>query len=185
VEAAKRVQDRRTFGGPERRLPLVREQLGDAAAGGLLDQLVGVGERHRHDLGQPPAGGGLARTGQADQHRPRAHGGVRPRSARRFRYACALRRVSASESPPNFSSAASARTSATIASATTPAAGTAQTSLRWLMATAASPVSVSIVWSARGIVEMGFIAARTRSSSPVVMPPSVPPLRPDTRRIVP
>jgi hypothetical protein len=37
-----------------------------------------------------------------------------------------LRAVSATESPPNFSSAASASTSATIASATTPAAGTAQ-----------------------------------------------------------
>ncbi len=41
-----------------------------------------------------------------------------------------LRRVSASESPPNFSSAARASTSATIASTTTPAAGTAHTSER-------------------------------------------------------
>ncbi len=88
-----------------------------------------------------------------------------------------------SESPPNFSSTASASTSATIASATTPAAGTAHTSERWLIATAASPVATSTVRSARGIVEIGFIAARTRSTSPVVMPPSVPPERPDTRRI--
>ena len=37
---------------------------------------------------------------------------------------------------------------------------------------------MSIVRSARGTVEIGFIAARTRSTSPVVMPPSVPPDRP-------
>jgi hypothetical protein len=42
-----------------------------------------------------------------------------------------LRDDSATESPPNFSSATSAKTSATIASATMPAAGTAQTSDRW------------------------------------------------------
>ena len=46
-----------------------------------------------------------------------------------------LRRVSATESPPNFSSTASASTSATIASATMPAAGTAHTSERWWWAT--------------------------------------------------
>ena len=80
-------------------------------------------------------------------------------------------------SPPNFSVAASASTSAAIASATTPAAGTAVTSLRWLIALAGSPVATSIVSSARGTVEIGFIAARTRSTSPVDMPPSMPPAR--------
>ena len=69
-----------------------------------------------------------------------------------------------------------------MASATTPAAGTAQTSERWWCAVAGSPVAVSMVRSARGTVEIGFIAARTRSTSPVVMPPSVPPERPDVRR---
>ena len=54
-----------------------------------------------------------------------------------------------------------------------------------MIATAASPVAVSTVCSARGTVEIGFIAARTRSTSPVVMPPSVPPERPVTRRIEP
>jgi hypothetical protein len=39
-----------------------------------------------------------------------------------------LRFVSATESPPNFSKTAFANTKATIASATIPAAGTAQTS---------------------------------------------------------
>ena len=48
------------------------------------------------------------------------------------------------------------------------------------MARAASPVATSMVRSARGTVEIGFIAARTRSASPVLMPPSVPPARPDT-----
>ncbi|CKU67277.1 Uncharacterised protein [Mycobacterium tuberculosis] len=41
-----------------------------------------------------------------------------------------LRWVSASESPPNFSSAARASTNATMVSTTTPAAGTAHTSER-------------------------------------------------------
>ncbi len=79
----------------------------------------------------------------------------------------------------------SASTSATIASATTPAAGTAHTSLRWLIAFAASPVATSIVSSARGTVEMGFIAARTRRTSPVDIPPSVPPARLVRRRTPP
>jgi hypothetical protein len=47
------------------------------------------------------------------------------------RYDLWLREDSATESPPNFSSATSASTSATIASATIPAAGTAHTSERW------------------------------------------------------
>ena len=101
------------------------------------------------------------------------------------RYDLWLREVSATESPPNFSSDTSARTSATIASATMPAAGTAQTSERWWCAAAASPVTVSIVRSARGTVAIGFIAARTRRVSPVLMPPSVPPERPLVRRTSP
>ena len=63
----------------------------------------------------------------------------------------------------------------------TPAAGTAQTSERWLIAGAASPVATSTVRRAFGMVEIGFIAARTRSTSPVDMPPSVPPDLPDVR----
>ena len=53
------------------------------------------------------------------------------------------RRSSASESPPNFSTSASASVSATMASPTTAAAGTAQTSLRSM----AAPDSVSVVRS--------------------------------------
>src|SRR3712207_8310564 len=44
----------------------------------------------------------------------------------------------------------------------------AHASLRWLIATAASPVATSTVAMARGTVEMGFIAARTRSTSPLL-----------------
>src|SRR5881398_1249946 len=83
-----------------------------------------------------------------------------------------LRFVSTTATPPNFSNSASASTSATMASATTPAAGTAQTSERWLIALAGSPLATSTVSSARGTVEMGFMAARTRSTSPVLMPPA-------------
>ena len=88
-------------------------------------------------------------------------------------------------SPPNFSAKASARTSATIASATIPAAGTAQTSDLWLIAFAGSPFEVSIVSNAFGTVDIGFIAALTRKTSPVVMPPSVPPALPERRTIFP
>ena len=50
------------------------------------------------------------------------------------------------------------------------------------MAVAGSPVATSTVCSARLSDEIGFIAARTRSGSPVVMPPSRPPARSVTRR---
>jgi hypothetical protein len=53
-----------------------------------------------------------------------------------------------------------------MASATTPEAGTAVTSLRWLIALAGSPVRTSTVASARGTVEIGFIATRTLTGSP-------------------
>ncbi|BAC18553.1 conserved hypothetical protein [Corynebacterium efficiens YS-314] len=85
--------------------------------------------------------------------------------------------VSSRESPPNLFSTARASTRATIASATTPAAGTAQTSERWWMPVAASPVAMSTVFRARGTVEIGFMAARTLRVSPLVMPPSRPPAR--------
>ena len=70
-----------------------------------------------------------------------------------------------------------------MASATTPAAGTAQTSERWWWATAGSPVRTSTVRRALGTVAIGFMAARTRSTSPVLMPASVPPARPVARRM--
>src|SRR3989304_8661438 len=55
---------------------------------------------------------------------------ILPRGATVFTYASKLRRVSSRRSPPNFSSSACARTMATIASPTTPAAGAGQMSER-------------------------------------------------------
>src|SRR3954453_23764434 len=78
-------------------------------------------------------------------------------------------------SPPNFSRYAPASTSATIASATTAAAGTTVESVRSRIACAGSLVSVSTDRSGCVIVEIGFIAAWTTSGSPLVMPPSKPP----------
>src|SRR5262245_33423450 len=109
--------------GPEMRLTMVDEQLRDRRAGGLLDIGVGVSQRHAEPLGEQPTDRRLAGAGRTDED----HDGTHRRLSRN---ASRLRRVSTTESPPNFSSTASARTSATIASATMPAAGTAQTSDR-------------------------------------------------------
>src|SRR5262249_57555144 len=64
---------------------------------------------------------------------------------------------SSTESPPNFSVSASARTKATIASATTAAAGTAQTSLRSIAAGLSSIVVRSIERSGFMSVAIGFM----------------------------
>jgi hypothetical protein len=48
-------------------LAFLLEDEGDVHAGALLDLVVGVGERHAAQLGQPPAHGGLARAHGADQ----------------------------------------------------------------------------------------------------------------------
>ena len=124
--------------GPERCLALVDEEVRDGHPGDSAStSRVGVAEGDAETRGDEPPDRGLAGTGRPDEHQRRAASAddeVRRGSRRR------LRAVSATESPPNFSSTASARTSATIASATTPAAGTAHTSERWLIALAASPV---------------------------------------------
>ena len=62
-----------------------------------------------------------------------------------------------------------------MASPTTAAAGTAQTSLRSMAAAAPSSVVMSIERSGFIKVEIGFIQAVTRTSSPLVTPPSRPP----------
>ena len=155
-----------------------------------LDEIVGVGEHRRRGSwpaagrtstcrrpaarpGRPAASCGAScrgqpAVGQALAGRPARCGGSR-RPSRRRTSPASLRRAPAPPSPRRRRRRP----------------GTAQTSERWLIATAASPVAVSTVCSARGTVEIGFIAARTRSTSPVVMPPSVPPERPVTRRIAP
>src|SRR5690606_14443503 len=162
--------------GAEGVLAVLDEDVGGAAAPGGGDVVVGVPVAAGAALGQQPSHGGLAHANRADQDDQRAH-----RTASASREERTLRRVSVTLSPPNFSATASASTSATIASATIPAAGTAHTSERWWWAAAASPVATSTVRSARGTVAIGFIAARTRSSSPVLSPPSVPPERPVAR----
>jgi hypothetical protein len=97
--------------------------------------------------------------------------------------ASALRTNSATLSPPNLRWASAASTSATIVSATTPIAGTAVTSVRSLKLTVSSLVTTSTVFRVgRFSVASGFMAARTTSNSPVVMPPSVPPASVVSRR---
>src|SRR4029079_6447521 len=118
----------------------------------------------------------------ADAHHPDEDEVLVRRDHSAARNELALRVNSASESPPNLRWASAASTSATIVSATTPIAGTAVTSVRSLNETVASLVTTSTVFSVgRLSVASGFIAARTTSSSPVVIPPSVPPASVDSR----
>src|SRR5918999_2430851 len=173
--------DRRALQLAKARLAIVDEDLADRLARGRLDVGVGVAEVRPEPVGEGAADRRLPRAGRPDQYRL----GSRHLITSAERYPCRLRAVSSTESPPNLASAASASTSATMASATTPAAGTAVTSLRWLIALAGSPVRTSTVSRARGTVEIGFIAARTRTGSPVVMPPSMPPARWLRRRMPP
>src|SRR5690606_2853931 len=166
------------------------EDVGDRPALFVLDVCVCIVEIDTEPRSQQPAHRALTRAGRADHHdraffRHVAHCSGRFQKSRSWaEYASTLRLDSASESPPNFSNAASARTSATIDSSTTPALGTAHTSERWWIATAGSPVVTSTVDRARGTVEIGFIATRTRNGSPLVMPPSSPPAR-LLRRVTP
>src|SRR5262249_34254834 len=85
-------------------------------------------------------------------------------AAVRSRDACQACTSSATESPPNFSSAASARTSATIASPTTAAAGTEQMSLRSTVAGLSVIVARSTERSGFMRVAIGFMYAVTRRS---------------------
>src|SRR3954451_6217828 len=74
-------------------------------------------------------------------------------------------------SPPNFSRYADTSTRATIASATTPAAGTTVESVRSRRACAGSLVSVSTLRSGFVRVEIGFSAPRATRGLPVRIPP--------------
>ena len=125
----------------ECRLAVVDEDVGDRLAGNRLDVGVGVAQLDLPTGRELCADSRLARTHRADEHHARPTDVGRRdrycvvRHRHRYlmaaRYASWLRFVSPTESPPNFSSTASASTSATIASATTAAAGTAHTSDRW------------------------------------------------------
>src|SRR5581483_8221519 len=122
--------------GTEVLLAVVHEDVRDRFAGNVFDVGVGVPERGAERLRDQLPHGRLPRAGRSDDdaHRPcpwRLPGGKRVGAHRITRfsmYPARLRRISATESPPNFSVAASASTSATMASATTAAAGTAHTS---------------------------------------------------------
>ncbi len=65
---AQRVADDLFLDAAELLLAVSCEDLGDGAAGLLLDGGVGVEHRQAHRLGQAPPDGGLPRAGQADQH---------------------------------------------------------------------------------------------------------------------
>src|SRR5208282_5845136 len=84
-------------------------------------------------------------------------------------------RISPSESPPNFSRSAFARTRQTRDSPITAAAGTAQASERSTCAFAGFIVRRSTESSGFIKVAIGFIAARATNICPVVIPPSMPP----------
>ena len=70
-----------------------------------------------------------------------------------------------------------------MVSATTPMAGTAVTSVRSLNDTVSALVTVSTVANVgRFRVASGFMATWATSSSPLLMPPSMPPARLVSRR---
>src|SRR5947207_837371 len=158
---------------------LLRQDQRDRPSLTPLDDRVDVHESGAQLLRHEPAHGALARPRQPDQHDVPFHEaapfGVRARTC--ARYPAKFRLVSLSASPPNFASSACASTSAIIASAMTPMAGTAVTSDRSDCACAGPPVFRSTVRSGAISVEIGFIATRATRGSPVVMPPSVPPAR--------
>src|SRR5579885_1563732 len=164
----------------ERRFALLREDHRDRLPLAPHQDRVHVHEPGAQLLGHQPPDDALPRPREPHEqdvtlHVSSAAGGVRARSC--ARYPAKFRRVSLSASPPNFSSSACASTSAIIASAMTPIAGTAVTSERSDSAGAAAPVARSTLRSGLMSVEIGFIATRATSGSPVVIPPSVPPAR--------
>ena len=111
----------------ERRLPRGPEDLRDRLADLALDLGVEVDERHPETPRQLAADDGLAGARACPPGR---------RSRRPLQVALEVPTCLGSESPPNFSSTAFASSNATTDSPTTPPAGTAQTSVRCLIATA-------------------------------------------------
>src|SRR5204863_286564 len=163
----------------ERGLALLGEDQRDRLAFAPRQDEIDVDEPGVQLLRHEAADSGLARSREAHQHDVLLHDaaplGVRARTW--AVYPAKFRFISLSASPPNFSISACASTSATIPSAMTPIACTAMTSDRSDCAWAGAPVFKSTVLSGDISVEIGFIATRSTSGSPVVMPPSVPPAR--------
>ena len=177
--------DHRTARGVEQLLEGVGLEVAEALAV-LLEDLARCDRRgprstrrrrRTADRDGRPTGGRRWSCRSPSAQRARRAGPRSRASPRREARGCG--RVSPTESPPNLRVASSASTSATIVSATTPMAGTAVTSVRSLNDTVSSLVAVSTVLSVgRLSVASGFMAARATSTSPVEMPPSMPPARP-------
>ncbi len=83
VVLGQRTGDGALLHGPEVRLAVGDEQVGDRGAGLGLDVVVGVAEGGAQLAGQPGADGGLARGGRPDQHDRRPDGSLTARPARR------------------------------------------------------------------------------------------------------
>src|SRR5437588_873083 len=163
----------------ERGLALLGEDQRDRLALAPRQDEIDVDEPGAQLLRHETTDGGLPRSRETHQHDRLLHDatplGVRARTW--AIYPTKFRFISLSASPPNFSTSACASTSATIASAMTPIAGTAVTSERSDWAWAGAPVFRSTVLSGDISVEIGFHATRSTNGPPVVMPPSVPPAR--------
>src|SRR4029077_9123741 len=115
------VREGGSLAGAERRLSLLREDVGDARTRRPFDLRVEVDERDAQATGQLLAHHGFP--GAGHPHQIDDHASVST-------YASRFRRVSSNESPPNFPRTAFASSTATTASPTPPPAGTAHTSVR-------------------------------------------------------
>src|SRR5690606_26427764 len=122
----------------------LRRDLGDGGGWAVQDVGAVAQDRAEHHRFEPvkTAGAHIAREAN------------RPCTRRMVVAWCAS--ISSIESPPNFARKASASTNATIAAPTTPAAGTAQTSLRSIAAGASASVSRSTERSGDISVAIGF-----------------------------
>src|SRR3989442_6899531 len=171
-------------------LAVAGEDLGHRGPLAGFDAAVGVDERPSQPARQQLTDLAFAGAHETDQHNVSHRCRPPPPTAPtwetcwqnsiswiRRRYASYASLISARLSFPNFSNMASASTKHTMDSATTPAAGTAQTSLRTTAPVIASFVLMSTDRSGDISVDSGFIAPRTTTGAPVVTPPSVPPAR--------
>src|SRR5258706_6823622 len=162
---------------PKRLFAFLGEDHGDRLSFFADQHVVDVDESRVQQLGDHATDRALAGARQSDKHNVPFHDaaslGVRARTC--ARYPSTLRFVSLSASPPNFSSRASVSTIAIIASAMTPIAGTAVTSERSDCGCAGLPVLRATVLSGDIRVEIGVIATRTTSGSPVLKPPPAAP----------
>ena len=110
----------------KRRLAVRREELRDARARALFDDLVDRDKPTTEPLGENRTERRLPRAHESDEHEMAAERVQDVRGQRiRSRYAACAATKSTSASPPNFSLATNASSQATAASATTASASTA------------------------------------------------------------